>query len=81
MKKRALSVSPRLSLFKRSVTDPRRIYRVGRNEPCPCGSSKKYKDCHASAGEAYLKKLERHYRREELRIQGVPFWKRWLMLG
>jgi hypothetical protein len=21
---------------------------VGRNEPCPCGSGKKYKQCHAS---------------------------------
>jgi preprotein translocase subunit SecA len=20
--------------------------RVGRNEPCPCGSGKKYKQCH-----------------------------------
>ncbi|MCC9605859.1 SEC-C domain-containing protein [Blastopirellula sp. JC732] len=20
--------------------------RVGRNSPCPCGSGKKYKDCH-----------------------------------
>ena len=22
------------------------VYRVGRNEPCPCGSGKKYKHCH-----------------------------------
>jgi preprotein translocase subunit SecA len=22
------------------------VPRVGRNEPCPCGSSKKYKQCH-----------------------------------
>ena len=21
-------------------------YKVGRNEPCPCGSGKKYKHCH-----------------------------------
>ena len=24
--------------------------RVGRNEPCPCGSGKKYKKCHGAAG-------------------------------
>ena len=24
---------------------PRRVRRVGRNEPCPCGSGKKYKRC------------------------------------
>jgi preprotein translocase subunit SecA len=22
---------------------------VGRNEPCPCGSGKKYKNCHGAA--------------------------------
>ncbi len=27
----------------------RDIPKVGRNEPCPCGSGKKYKDCHGSA--------------------------------
>lgn len=27
--------------------------KVGRNEPCPCGSGKKYKNCHGkNAGEA-----------------------------
>lgn len=24
---------------------PRRVERIGRNEPCPCGSGKKYKKC------------------------------------
>jgi preprotein translocase subunit SecA len=24
--------------------------KVGRNDPCPCGSGKKYKKCHALAG-------------------------------
>lgn len=24
--------------------------KVGRNEPCPCGSGKKYKVCHGRAG-------------------------------
>jgi peptide deformylase len=25
--------------------EPRRVHKVGRNEPCPCGSGKKYKRC------------------------------------
>lgn len=24
--------------------------KIGRNEPCPCGSGKKYKDCHGKSG-------------------------------
>ena len=24
----------------------RQVKKVGRNEPCPCGSGKKYKQCH-----------------------------------
>ena len=24
---------------------PKRIKKIGRNEPCPCGSGKKYKQC------------------------------------
>ena len=24
--------------------------KVGRNEPCPCGSGKKYKHCHGANG-------------------------------
>ena len=23
--------------------------KIGRNEPCPCGSGKKYKNCHGKA--------------------------------
>jgi preprotein translocase subunit SecA len=29
----------------RTVVAPRRVTKVGRNEPCPCGSGKKYKNC------------------------------------
>ncbi|MGL1957982.1 MAG: preprotein translocase subunit SecA [Colwellia sp.] len=29
-----------------TVSDKPQIPRVGRNEPCPCGSGKKYKQCH-----------------------------------
>jgi preprotein translocase subunit SecA len=25
--------------------------RVGRNDPCPCGSGKKYKKCHMQSDE------------------------------
>ncbi|MGN1088792.1 MAG: SEC-C metal-binding domain-containing protein, partial [Huintestinicola sp.] len=25
--------------------EPRRVKKVGRNDPCPCGSGKKYKNC------------------------------------
>ena len=24
---------------------PRRVQKIGRNDPCPCGSGKKYKHC------------------------------------
>ena len=31
----------------------RRVYpAVGRNEPCPCGSGRKYKQCHGAPGRA-----------------------------
>jgi preprotein translocase subunit SecA len=26
------------------------VPRVGRNDPCPCGSGKKYKQCHGKIG-------------------------------
>ncbi len=29
---------------------PIRVQKVGRNNPCPCGSGKKYKKCHGQAG-------------------------------
>ncbi len=28
------------------------VPKVGRNEPCPCGSGKKYKQCHGMPGRA-----------------------------
>jgi len=31
---------------ERKATDPATWGRVGRNEPCPCGSGKKFKHCH-----------------------------------
>jgi uncharacterized protein YecA (UPF0149 family) len=35
------------------MAERRRIYRkIGRNEPCPCGSRKRYKDCCIAAAIA-----------------------------
>ncbi|MDP1897982.1 MAG: SEC-C metal-binding domain-containing protein [Sulfurimicrobium sp.] len=31
---------------QRDPKNPSTWGRVGRNEPCPCGSGKKYKQCH-----------------------------------
>ncbi len=56
--------------------DPRKSLRVGRNEPCPCGSGRKYKDCHQSGGNAFLQKLSRQRHREELKRLGIPWYKR-----
>ncbi len=28
-----------------AVTTPRKVKKIGRNQPCPCGSGKKYKRC------------------------------------
>jgi preprotein translocase subunit SecA len=33
------------------VQPARAVPRVGRNDPCPCGSGKKYKKCHMPADE------------------------------
>lgn len=35
-----------LALAERNPADPSSWGKVGRNEPCPCGSGKKYKHCH-----------------------------------
>jgi preprotein translocase subunit SecA len=32
----------------RTATQQKSVQKVGRNEPCPCGSGKKYKKCHGS---------------------------------
>jgi len=62
---------------------PRHVAKVGRNEACPCGSGKKYKECHEAAGTPFLEKLARDHdrtrmkeMRERLKAQGVPWYKR-----
>jgi preprotein translocase subunit SecA len=41
----ALSAAP---AQKRDPANPSTWGKVGRNEPCPCGSGKKYKHCHGA---------------------------------
>jgi preprotein translocase subunit SecA len=36
---------------KKSAEPIRREETVGRNDPCPCGSGKKYKKCHGAGAE------------------------------
>jgi preprotein translocase subunit SecA len=38
------------TLEPRDPNDPATWGRVGRNEPCPCGSGKKFKHCHGQFG-------------------------------
>jgi hypothetical protein len=61
----------------------RRVVKVRRNELCPCGGDKKYKDCHESEGSAFLERLAREADREHLREmrknlkeRGVPWYRR-----
>jgi hypothetical protein len=61
----------------------RHIVKVGRNDPCPCGSGAKYKDCHEAEGTAFLERIarERHKQavrahRQSLKDAGVPWYRR-----
>ncbi|MFZ8865228.1 MAG: preprotein translocase subunit SecA [Rickettsiales bacterium] len=40
------TVNNKVHLKDRDPNDPESWGKVGRNEPCPCGSGKKYKHCH-----------------------------------
>jgi preprotein translocase subunit SecA len=40
------------ALASESPVDPASIPVVGRNEPCPCGSGLKYRQCHGKKPEA-----------------------------
>lgn len=44
----AFSVLPEPAPPQRIATEPESWGRVGRNEPCPCGSGKKFKHCHGA---------------------------------
>jgi preprotein translocase subunit SecA len=41
-----LSPASRIAVAERDPNNPASWGRVGRNEPCPCGSGKKFKHCH-----------------------------------
>lgn len=62
---------------KSVTTAPRAVAKYRRNEPCPCGSGKKYKDCHLRDGEAFLQKLARAEEKQRQRDEGAPWYVRW----
>ena len=83
MAKQTRRMSNQLSTRKSVVTAPRHVTRIGRNDRCPCGSGKKYKDCHRAAGAEFLAKLAEaedrrllKEKRRKLKEQGVPWLKR-----
>jgi preprotein translocase subunit SecA len=50
-KERELAAASRQGSGDSSLPTQRRTgEKVGRNDPCPCGSGKKYKKCHGAAG-------------------------------
>jgi hypothetical protein len=61
--------------------DRRQVAKVPRNGPCPCGSGRKYKDCHESEGSAFLMKLAKQKEQQRLKEQGVPWYRRLFMGG
>ena len=44
-KNRNVSLAPALANIKADVVDFATRKKVGRNDPCPCGSGKKFKKC------------------------------------
>lgn len=65
----------------------RHVAKIGRNDPCPCGSGKKYKDCHQKEGDAFLRKLakaeEKKRRRQarQKRNKELPWYRRLFSRG
>ncbi len=64
MRYRTTKVNPRMVLRKSVVTNPREVMQVGRNEPCPCGSGEKYKNCCIDKGDPFLRKMAAKARKE-----------------
>ena len=62
-----------------SDVTPRRVAKVRRNDPCPCGAGRKYKDCHERDGHAFLDKLARERDAARMKAEGVPWYKRLLL--
>lgn len=40
-----------IARYKAAHTPKIKEYKIGRNDPCPCGSGKKYKNCCLSSGK------------------------------
>jgi len=66
-----------------NAPSPRHIAKIGRNDPCPCGSGAKYKNCHQAEGSGFLEKIAKQQDKEHLREvrqhmkeQGVPWYRR-----
>jgi hypothetical protein len=47
-----------LKLHNEPVNEPKRSTKIGRNDPCPCGSGKKFKKCHGSTPTNPAPKLD-----------------------
>ena len=80
MSKKKKKLTPKAILQQTGSVPRRHIIRVGRNEPCPCGSGLKYKLCHESEGEAFLIEMTRKLEKARIKAQqqeaGVPWYKR-----
>ncbi len=76
-------LSGKLPTRKSVVTAPRNTTKIPRNEPCPCGSGKKYKDCHRAEGQEFLARLAMEEdrrllqeKRAKMKADGVPWFRR-----
>ncbi len=64
-KKKTVRINPRMSLRKSVVTGPRSVMQIGRNDPCPCGSGEKYKNCCIKKGDVFLRKMAAKLEKQE----------------
>ena len=82
MAKSSKNLNARVAQMRSVPMETKRSLRVGRTQKCPCGSEKKYKDCHYSQGDEFLQKLHRDKEKKKLLEQqqrdGVPWIKRML---
>ena len=82
MAKSTRNLSAKAAQMRSVSIETKRSLRVGRNEKCPCGSGRKYKECHEAKGADFLQKLYRDAEKQKLLEQqkqdGVPWIKRML---
>ena len=65
MRYRTTKISPRMAFRKSVITAPRDVIEIGRNDPCPCGSGKKYKSCCIEKGDHFLRKMAAKAKKEK----------------